>query len=82
MPDSVVVRADPCSRSSVARAIAAVLVARGWRYRRGSSAPWVPPGAGDDAAGYSLLGAAARQAELDEATPAFQRHADAVDERR
>lgn len=70
-------------RPTVARAIAARLVAAGWRYRRGSSAPWVEPVSTtyelerqerDDLAGYSLLGAAERQAELERAT-SFERHA-------
>lgn len=77
------VRADPRDSRSVARAIAAVLVARGWRYRRGSSAPWMPPDENAAGDGYSLLGAAARQAELEGSAPAFQRHAEAaVQERR
>jgi hypothetical protein len=88
-----VVRAHPADRRSIARAIAARLLASGWRFRRGSSAPWVaPPGArpvtrlpvrpgrvtasDDEPQGYSLLGAAARQAELERRTEPFERHAD------
>jgi hypothetical protein len=54
------------SRRTVARAIAAHLAAHGWRYRRGSTAPWIEPGAPADGIGWSLLGAAERQRELRE----------------
>lgn len=69
-------RTERLSRAAVARAIAARLAAAGWRFRRGSTAPWIEPGADDDSAGYSLLGAAARQAELEGATQQFERHSD------
>lgn len=67
--------AEP-SRSAAARAIATRLVAAGWRYRRGSTAPWVPPGEFDgEHAGYSLLGAAERQAEIERRTLLGERQA-------
>lgn len=45
------VASERYSRAQVARAIAARLVAAGWRFRRGSTAPWVEPDADDDSAG-------------------------------
>ena len=80
------------SRAAVARAIAAHLVEKGWRFRRGSTAPWIPPdepapdttlptrpptGAAIDegVAGYSLLGAAGYQAELERRLTVGERQA-------
>jgi hypothetical protein len=63
---------------AVRNRIAAVLIAKGWRFRRGSTAPWIPPAEAPPTTqqpGYSLLGAAARQAEPDRVTEPFERHA-------
>jgi hypothetical protein len=78
---------DPSDTNAVRRAVAARLIAAGWRFRRGSTAPWIPPdspppraqGPGMPA-GYSLLGAAERQAEIEGRAEgmeerAFGRHA-------
>ena len=67
---------DPSDRIAVRRAIAAHLVDAGWRFRRGSTAPWIPPDEPvDTAAGYSLLGAAGYQAELERRRTVGERHA-------
>jgi hypothetical protein len=58
----------------VRAAIARRLIDTGWRFRPGSTAPWIEPGAPPDAVGYSLIGAAARQAEIEHATQPFERH--------
>jgi hypothetical protein len=67
-------RADASHERSVRRAIAAYLVSKGWRFRRGSAAPWLAPAQRTHEAGYSLLGAAKRQVDLERASTAG-RHA-------